>query len=98
MPLLSCAEWRGQLLRKSKFASRAAQLAGLPLGRLVPLAPVWRNERREIIWVCRCQCGALCKVLSNRLSAGRTRSCGCLKREASLRNISAYNQRGKACH
>lgn len=44
---------------------------------------------REIRWECRCECGVSAIVRGNQLRSGGTKSCGCLKREASSRNILA---------
>lgn len=33
------------------------------------------------LWSCRCDCGTSCLVQSRNLITGRTRSCGCLRRE-----------------
>lgn len=65
---------------------RAVNLIGRRFGRLVVLsqAPTLRYSR----WHCRCDCGAECIVSTQMLHMGNrgTRSCGCLKREASRRN------------
>lgn len=34
-------------------------------------------------WVCLCDCGVECVVVSRSLMNGRTKSCGCLRRENS---------------
>jgi hypothetical protein len=33
------------------------------------------------VWLCRCECGRTTEVVASLLSAGDTRSCGCLRRE-----------------
>ena len=35
----------------------------------------------QAIWRCVCDCGEETEVLGNNLRAGRTKSCGCLRRE-----------------
>lgn len=40
-----------------------------------------RNENGKIYWLCKCECGNLCSVLTNRLISGHTKSCGCLEKE-----------------
>ena len=37
-----------------------------------------RTKHRQVIWRCRCDCGALLEVSSGNLSSGNTQSCGCL--------------------
>lgn len=51
-------------------------------GRLVALYPMTRRAKsKQVIWMCRCDCGNLIEVLSDNLSKGNTKSCGCLKKE-----------------
>ena len=38
------------------------------------------NKWHNSLWECRCSCGGTKVVPANRLSGGRTRSCGCLTR------------------
>lgn len=37
-------------------------------------------------WLCRCDCGKTVRVFKNNLTAGKTRSCGCLRTELLLQN------------
>jgi hypothetical protein len=37
--------------------------------------------RKQVLWECRCDCGAVIHTTSNHLNRGNTKSCGCLKRE-----------------
>ena len=57
-----------------------AKLIGQCFGRLTVLrqAPS-RNGHRY--WLCRCECGGTCFPTTGGLRSGKTRSCGCLKRE-----------------
>ena len=41
----------------------------------------------ESVWKCECECGEYCLVKSDKLSSGKTKSCGCLARQASKKNI-----------
>jgi hypothetical protein len=58
----------------------AKNLAGQKFGRLTALA---REEEApsgagiSARWMCRCDCGATTTVTSDRLTQGRTKSCGC---------------------
>jgi len=48
-------------------------------GRLVALEPTDRRDSRgNVIWLCKCDCGATAQVPVNSLTSGNTRSCGCL--------------------
>ena len=47
-------------------------------------------------WICRCACGTVCVVEGQFLVSGRTRSCGCLRRENARRQGAARLERKKA--
>lgn len=51
-------------------------LTGKLFGRLVPI------ERREgSAWLCQCDCGNTKTIKTNALTSGKTRSCGCLRKD-----------------
>ena len=50
-------------------------------GRLFTLKRAGTAADRSALWSCQCACGAMCAVRSRELITGRTRSCGCLKRQ-----------------
>lgn len=41
-----------------------------------------QGKRRDLYWVCLCECGAITKVCSYNLKSSNTRSCGCLIMES----------------
>lgn len=45
-------------------------------------------------WFCKCDCGQMCKTTAKRLKNGMTKSCGCLKNEARIRNGKANETHG----
>jgi hypothetical protein len=48
------------------------------------------------LWECKCVCGTIKNIKSNRLISGKTKSCGCLKKEINKKNINiAINKRRK---
>lgn len=51
-------------------------------GRLVLVEFIRKNENRQIIWKCRCDCGNEKEYRIGDVKVGRTRSCGCLYTEA----------------
>jgi hypothetical protein len=55
-------------------------MIGMVFGKLCVEARAGRNARRALLWLCRCECGQTCAVTTNRLRAGLTKSCGCLKK------------------
>lgn len=63
--------------------SRAKNLQGCIFGRLKVLEPSdERDQDGSVTWLCRCECGKLVTISSNKLLKGHTRSCGCLADES----------------
>jgi hypothetical protein len=59
--------------------------SGTRFGRLVVVRRAADAAHRQRRWVCLCTCGQKKTVLQTSLHTGRTRSCGCLHREALAR-------------
>ena len=51
-------------------------LSGLKIGKLKVLKPIKRIGRRDV-YLCQCDCGKTCEVISYSLSTYHTTSCGC---------------------
>lgn len=65
-----------------KVAYNAIDWEGYKIGRLTVTHLVGRhNTRRTLVWSANCICGNTAEVTSAELSAGDTKSCGCLKDE-----------------
>lgn len=59
----------------------------MTFGRLVVEEHVGKNNGRQSIWRCNCDCGVQVAVLGHNLIEGFTKSCGCYQRElASMLN------------
>lgn len=71
---------RGAWTREHRQARRTTVEPGLRSGRLVVVAiDAARDSRKQTYWTCRCDCGVITSVRSNRLiGASATRSCGCV--------------------
>lgn len=54
---------------------------GTRFGRLVVLQPSGSNKRRELTYLCQCDCGEVIDAYGVLLRNGQRRSCGCLKSE-----------------
>lgn len=50
-------------------------------GRWTVLKLSGKKPSYEKIWLCRCECGAEKKVMHSGLTMGKSKSCGCLRRE-----------------
>lgn len=51
-------------------------------GKLTVLRYDHTDKNQGAYWLCACECGCTTVVKGNRLRNGKTKSCGCLKREA----------------
>lgn len=65
-------------------------LVGNKYGRLLVIEQ-GKHVGDRIGWVCKCECGNITEVPGDRLKSGRTRSCGCIKKEMVGTNHPNYN-------
>jgi len=62
--------------------SKIHDLQSQRFGRLVVVCSAKKRTKwNRVIWLCRCDCGNQIEVIGNSLLAGRTKSCGCLRKE-----------------
>ena len=54
-------------------------LLGKRFSKLTVLEKMSKRKDKEIVWLCRCDCGKNTEVIGNYLTSGHTRSCGCLR-------------------
>lgn len=69
------------------LSKNAKNITGQRFGRLFALGPVGKRARGGLIWLCRCDCGKEVRVGQGSLANGTTRSCGCLKNDASRERL-----------
>lgn len=50
-------------------------------GRLLVVEHKGKDNRGKHLWLCRCDCGNEKVVVADNLSSGKSKSCGCLKKE-----------------
>lgn len=72
---------------------------GSKVGRLTVLhvavkSPLWQKTR----WACQCECGAAHEASGKSLYYARTRSCGCLNREAARARMTQQHHDGRMRH
>ena len=76
--------------------SRIVDLTGERFGRLTVLGVGKPREtasgRTLIEWICQCDCGKKVSVPGDYLKRGKTRSCGCLKRDETLSRCKKENK------
>ncbi len=61
--------------------NKVKDLTGRQFGRLTVIKQAGTDRQHRTIWQCTCACGNTTKVISNSLTSGATKSCGCLQRE-----------------
>ncbi len=64
---------------------RIKETVGKKYGRWTVLAKAGRNKNGALLWRCRCDCGAERAIGSYQVRSGRSKSCGCLSRELTLK-------------
>ncbi|QIB68279.1 hypothetical protein Ami103574_02650 [Aminipila butyrica] len=60
---------------------RARNLTGQRFGRLVAKYPTDKRSGTAVVWHCECDCGRSCEATSLGLTSGRTKNCGCIKKD-----------------
>ncbi len=73
-------------------------ITGQRFGRLVATARLHKhsNAKRGWIWSCNCDCGVTTELLTTTLLQGVTKSCGCLRLEATTKKHGEASSGGKA--
>jgi hypothetical protein len=84
--MLAADSYRAEpMFTKRRSGTQAVDLVGQRFGRLVVRERgdlfVSRAGKREYLWLCQCDCGAVSLVRSPNLRSGNTKSCGCLQSE-----------------
>lgn len=65
-------------------------LTGLRFGRQIAIAPVGKNDSGNYMWECKCDCGNKHIVASAKLIQGKSKSCGCFKKENSAKLLTKH--------
>lgn len=71
-----------------KNSKNIKNLIGKKFGRLSVIGIDDRGTRKTY-WVCQCDCGNIKTVRSDSLQSGAIKSCGCLKKEQDIKNLTA---------
>ena len=56
-------------------------LTGQRFGRLIAIRPTEERRHGSVVWECTCDCGITAFIASAELRDGKTKSCGCLRKE-----------------
>ena len=69
-------------------------MIGRQFGRLTVLEDTGKRKRGNIIWTCLCICGNKPDVTGIQLKLGKTKSCGCLRKEMSRKRFLIHSDSG----
>jgi len=69
-------------------------LVGQKFERLTVIGRAGTNKHRCVLWKCLCDCGNFTLVISSRLRAGHTKSCGCLCKEKASERMKIHGMGG----
>ncbi|MEA3423739.1 MAG: hypothetical protein U9Q80_08115 [Bacillota bacterium] len=73
----------GCLASKSKIKD----ITGQRFGKLVAKEFTGKIKNHSAVWLCQCDCGNTAEVKSNALSGGAIQSCGCLRSEVRIHDL-----------
>lgn len=62
-------------------------LTGHKFGRLTAIKPLEKRRNGQVVWHVKCDCGNEVDVVGKDLTRGRTKSCGCLRKEYQKKNM-----------
>lgn len=72
--------------------SKTEDLTGRVFGKLKVIESIGKQENGRIYWKCQCSCGALVNVSGHNLKNNNVQSCGCLKKDLSVKKAEKMAQ------
>lgn len=69
-------------LKKEMDSAYKLDLTGSKYGKLTVVERAGKDDKKDSLWLCKCDCGNTKIVKQNYLMGGHTRSCGCLRKDA----------------
>ena len=67
--------------------SKIKDITGQRFGKLVAKEFTGRIKNHSAVWLCQCDCGNTAEVKANALSSGAIQSCGCLRSEVRIHDL-----------
>ena len=65
-------------------------ISGEKFGRLTAIKPCGKNKWKNIMWLCKCDCGKEHMATEGKLKQGKVRSCGCLAKEMHIKQLETH--------
>lgn len=72
--------------------SKLKDITGQKFGKLIAIKCIKRDKYNRAIWLCKCDCGNLTEVKIGSLTSGNTKSCGCLRKETTIKSHTKHNK------
>jgi len=69
------------------FQTKKHNKIGQKFGLLTVMFSTGSNSKRNLIWMCKCECGEEKLVSSGNLASGHTSSCGCIRKKLQTKNV-----------
>lgn len=73
---------------------KCENLIGKTFGRWTVIGRVPTGKGNNNAWQCRCACGSIGLLTRTRLVQSKSRSCGCYKRDATIKRNTTHNMKG----
>ena len=70
------------MYKRTKDMKNFIDMTGKKFGRLTAIKRMGLNKFRQILWLCKCDCGKSKAILGQHLRTGATKSCGCFNKES----------------
>lgn len=90
--LVECSGQREYFNKGATTMYKFVDLTGKKFGKLTVIKRVGVDKGRNILWLCKCDCGNEIIVNRGGLKNGSIKSCGCLLRETAKNKIIQYNK------
>lgn len=65
--------------KKNQINNSSLNLIGKKFGKLTVLEQTDIRKNKNVVWKCQCDCGNITYAITNSLTKGNTKSCGCIK-------------------
>lgn len=70
-----------------RSTSKLKDITGQRYGKLVAIKYTGKIKNHSAVWECKCDCGNSVEVKANALTSGAIQSCGCLRSESRIKDI-----------
>ena len=79
-----------QSISKYNEKNISNDLTNKKFGKLLVLEKTEKRINRSVVWKCICECGEVCEVTNDCLTNGKTKSCGCLRKEMGAKKLAKW--------